>query len=443
MTTSLRSFVLGLSVTALAVGGMFLATVADASARGVHVTARPATVAAGGTVKVTVRGTSRRCALSLRVDRRGSHVTYQHSVRRTLKIIVPFEAAAGRRVVRIRCGGRAASARFTVAASAKAPAPSSTGPVTDGATEHYNFGDGLPDGIGDPSQYAVAGGSNQGGAGFSTYWPLPTGMRVTITESPGGSYSHNTVYTRDAVDLGISRGTEIRAGFTGVVARISNGCGEGNYSCGSGYGNYIYLKASDGTCAITAHLSQINVSLGQQVPQYTLLGLSGNTGNSTGPHLHFGRVDCSNNRSMPWAPVEGGSLAEGTSVVSQNAPAPSGAPQPAPAPAPAPTPTPGPAPAPTPPPTYAETTGGNTNTWTNYTNAGGTQGPTIPSNATVQIACKLAGFRVADGNTWWYRIAQSPWNGQFYASADAFYNNGQTSGSLHGTPFVDNNVPNC
>ena len=30
-----------------------------------------------------------------------------------------------------------------------------------------------------------------------------------------------------------------------------------------------------------------------------------------------------------------------------------------------------------------------------------------------------------------------------YASADAFYNNGHTSGSLTGTPFVDNNVPNC
>jgi hypothetical protein len=67
----------------------------------------------------------------------------------------------------------------------------------------------------------------------------------------------------------------------------------------------------------------------------------------------------------------------------------------------------------------------------------------IGANQTVQIACKLPGFRVADGNTWWYRIASSPWNGQFYVSADAFYNNGQTSGSLHGTPFVDNAVASC
>jgi hypothetical protein len=96
-----------------------------------------------------------------------------------------------------------------------------------------------------------------------------------------------------------------------------------------------------------------------------------------------------------------------------------------------------------PPPAVAETTGGVTHTWTNWTNAGGSEGPTIGSNATVQIACRLTGWTAPDGNNWWYRIAQSPWNGQYYASADAFYNNGATSGSLHGTPFVDLNVPSC
>lgn len=95
------------------------------------------------------------------------------------------------------------------------------------------------------------------------------------------------------------------------------------------------------------------------------------------------------------------------------------------------------------PTTWPETVGGNANTWTNYTNAGGTQGPTIPAFTTVQIACKITGFRVADGNTWWYRIAQAPWNNAYYVSADAFYNNGATSGSLLGTPFVDPAVANC
>jgi hypothetical protein len=90
-----------------------------------------------------------------------------------------------------------------------------------------------------------------------------------------------------------------------------------------------------------------------------------------------------------------------------------------------------------------ETTGGVTHTWTNYTNAGGTQGPSIPANQTVAIQCALTGFQVSDGNTWWYQIASSPWSGSYYASADAFYNNGATSGSLHGTPFVDAAVPLC
>lgn len=92
---------------------------------------------------------------------------------------------------------------------------------------------------------------------------------------------------------------------------------------------------------------------------------------------------------------------------------------------------------------HPETAGGLAHTWTNYLNAGGTQGPSIQGGQTVQIACKVQGFRVADGNTWWYKIASSPWNGNYYVSADAFYNNGHTSGSLRGTPFVDNSVPNC
>lgn len=99
-----------------------------------------------------------------------------------------------------------------------------------------------------------------------------------------------------------------------------------------------------------------------------------------------------------------------------------------------------------PPPLYPETVGnqtGGANTWSNYTNAGGTQGPHIGAGQTVGVSCKLPGFRVADGNTWWYRIGQSPWNDQFYVSADAFYNNGQTSGSLRGTPFVDGAVRDC
>lgn len=96
-----------------------------------------------------------------------------------------------------------------------------------------------------------------------------------------------------------------------------------------------------------------------------------------------------------------------------------------------------------PPSGFYETTGGVTNTWTNYTNAGGTAGPQIPAYTTVEIACRLTGWTAPNGNNWWYRIAQAPWSGTFYASADAFYNNGATSGPLANTPFVDPAVPAC
>jgi hypothetical protein len=94
-------------------------------------------------------------------------------------------------------------------------------------------------------------------------------------------------------------------------------------------------------------------------------------------------------------------------------------------------------------PTYRETVGGDAETWTDYKNAGGIGGPLIHSGESVEVSCAVQGYPVEDGDTWWYRIASSPWNDAYYASADAFYNNGQTSGSLIGTPPVDPGVPGC
>lgn len=107
-----------------------------------------------------------------------------------------------------------------------------------------------------------------------------------------------------------------------------------------------------------------------------------------------------------------------------------------------PTPTPTRTPTPTPIPTYYETaTSNGSGTFTQYWNAGG-PGQRIAAYQTVQVSCRLTGFVVADGNPWWYRIKSSPWNNQYYAPADNFYNNGQTSGP-NNTIWVDTNVPLC
>lgn len=92
---------------------------------------------------------------------------------------------------------------------------------------------------------------------------------------------------------------------------------------------------------------------------------------------------------------------------------------------------------------HNETAGGAAHTWTDYADGGGTQGPAVLGGETVQIACRASGFAVADGDTWWYQIASSPWDDSYWVSADAFYNDGATSGSLLGTPFYDPAVAIC
>ena len=80
------------------------------------------------------------------------------------------------------------------------------------------------------------------------------------------------------VDIRLRTGEPIHAAFGGTV-RIASRMG--------GYGNCIVLRHPNGLETLYGHLSKINVKLGQQVTAGEVIGLGGNTGNSTGPHLHF------------------------------------------------------------------------------------------------------------------------------------------------------------
>lgn len=81
------------------------------------------------------------------------------------------------------------------------------------------------------------------------------------------------------VDLSLSVGDTVRAALPGIVSRVS-------YDAG-GYGNYVVMAHSNGVETRYGHLSGSLVYPGQRVEAGEPIALGGNTGNSTGPHLHF------------------------------------------------------------------------------------------------------------------------------------------------------------
>ena len=118
-------------------------------------------------------------------------------------------------------------------------------------------------------------------------WPLAV---VKITQFFGNTpfASQNPqVYNgsgHNGVDFGVPVGTAILSAESGIVL----GTGNTDTSCvGVSYGKWVLIKHSNGLTTLYAHLSKIDVIAGQTVTQLQKIGLSGNTGYSTGPHLHF------------------------------------------------------------------------------------------------------------------------------------------------------------
>ncbi len=84
-----------------------------------------------------------------------------------------------------------------------------------------------------------------------------------------------------AIDFGCKVGTPVAAAASGVVIRSASSGYNG------GYGEVVIISHPNKTQTIYAHLSQVNVSTGDRVTQGQIIGSTGNSGRSTGPHLHF------------------------------------------------------------------------------------------------------------------------------------------------------------
>jgi len=112
---------------------------------------------------------------------------------------------------------------------------------------------------------------NYNGPSYAGYYsnPLPGGRRTQ------GLHGYN------GVDLAKERGASVLAAADGVVI-ISR---EGGW--GGGYGNYVVVSHANGTQTLYGHLQKNLVREGVSVAQGQTIGLLGNSGRSTGPHLHF------------------------------------------------------------------------------------------------------------------------------------------------------------
>jgi murein DD-endopeptidase MepM/ murein hydrolase activator NlpD len=84
--------------------------------------------------------------------------------------------------------------------------------------------------------------------------------------------------THCGIDLAVPTGTDVMAAADGTVIQSGwNG----------GYGISVYLQHDDGSVTRYGHMSETCVIVGEYVTQGEVVGLSGNTGDSTGPHVHF------------------------------------------------------------------------------------------------------------------------------------------------------------
>ena len=109
---------------------------------------------------------------------------------------------------------------------------------------------------------------------------LPTYSGYYLRPIVGGRKSQG-IHGYNAVDLAAPTGTPIIASASGkvIIARSSGYNG--------GYGLYVVISHPNGTQTLYAHMSKVNVSVGRFVERGEIIGAVGNTGKSTGPHLHF------------------------------------------------------------------------------------------------------------------------------------------------------------
>jgi len=109
-------------------------------------------------------------------------------------------------------------------------------------------------------------------------WPTQSHRLTATYHDPTYPY-RSLLGEHSGIDLGVPLRTQIKAAEAGYVAKVALGT--------KWYGNYIMIIHGGNITTLYAHLSSVNVKQDQYVTRGQLIGLSGSTGFSSGPHLHF------------------------------------------------------------------------------------------------------------------------------------------------------------
>ncbi|MFD4940944.1 M23 family metallopeptidase [Streptomyces sp. NPDC058239] len=112
-------------------------------------------------------------------------------------------------------------------------------------------------------------------------WETP--VRHYVLSACFGNDGARWAHKHSGQDFAVPIGTKVQAAHSGTVVKAGpNGGGDG-----PAYGNAIVISHGNGVYSQYAHLSRIDVHIGQTVKTGEKIALSGNTGNSSGPHVHF------------------------------------------------------------------------------------------------------------------------------------------------------------
>jgi hypothetical protein len=151
------------------------------------------------------------------------------------------------------------------------------------------------------------------------YLPWQAGVQHYTMQGPGQSPTHNRPQTMYATDFDMRSGETVLASAPATVYKTGTGCENRPVpSCGGGLGNYVLVSYETGVYVEYAHLSAVDVQVGQQVTQAQAIGKSGLSGESNGyEHIHTGLVDAQF-ISKPSSYADAGSPKRGDYVVSQN-----------------------------------------------------------------------------------------------------------------------------